>query len=134
MRKVDDINRELIEVQDALLALSDDAVDERFRLRQRQAALREEAQALQTDWLAERPTEELIAELEALRARLAEIEADRIDLVKQHGGGGNAGPGADGWGAVQLNQQIESAQGADAIKERIGRIKGILVDRGAADS
>jgi hypothetical protein len=131
---LDALTRELAEVQDALLALPDDAFAERHELLKRRDALREQAAAFARDRDQNRPTGDLLAELAALRQRLTALEADRIDLVAQAGGGGTGGShaGADGWGGVALNQAMMDAQGAGAIRARIGRIKGILVDRGVA--
>ena len=127
---LESITRQLAEIQDRLLALPDDAFAERYELEKRQDALRDAAAEFRSDWDAQRPTEELEAELAALRARLQAIEDERIDMVVQSGGGTLAGPGADGWGGVAINQEIEAAHGAPAIRDRIARIVGLLADRG----
>ena len=126
---LDAVARELANVQDALLALPDDAFAERFELLKRRDALRARAGAFAGEWDASRPTADLRAELAALRARRDSIERQRIDMVSQSGGGGQ-GSGADGWGGVVLNQKISQAHGLGDIEGRIGRIVGILIDRG----
>ena len=126
---LDRITKELGRIQDELNALPDDAFAERFELSQRQDELRRQAKAFQVDFDKRRPTEELLDELAALRARLTELEDLRIDMVKQSGGSA-AGPGAEAWGGVTLNAQIDAASGLPEVKARIGRIKGILADRG----
>jgi len=126
----DRLLRELGEVQDELIALPSDAFAERYELRGRQDELRERIARFRVDLDVDRSTEDLLRELAGQRARLARLEAERIDLVAQSGGGSGSGSGSDGWGAVVLNQQIEAAGGAKEIKGRIGRIKGILIDRG----
>lgn len=128
--ELDELTRELASIQDALLELPPDAFAERYDLQKRQDALRDQAAAFHQDWEAQRPTIELRAELSALRAQLASIEAQRINLVYQAGSGGQDGPSAEGLGGTGLNEGILDAQGADHIHARIGLIKGILTDRG----
>jgi hypothetical protein len=127
---LDRVTRSLADLQDRLLALPDDAFAERYALEKQQDELRRQAARFRVDWEAQQPAEELTAELAALRNRIEAIEGERIDMVSQSGGGTLAGPGADGWGAIGINQRIEQAQGAQAIRDRIARIVGILGDRG----
>jgi hypothetical protein len=126
--KLDALNRELAGIQDELLALADDAFAERFALQKRQDELRERAAAFHQDWDSQRSTEELQAELKALRGQLKGIEDQKIDLTMQGGGSGPGGHGS-GWGGVSLNQGLLEAQGANRVHARIGVIKGILADR-----
>ena len=131
METLDHLLSELSEVHRRLLELPDDAFAERHELLLRRDALREEVAQHHQDFDETRSSRDLLTELEALRQRAKAIESDRIDVVKQHGGGSwGAAAGADGWGAAQLNQSIEEAQGLPAVRSRIGRIKGILMDRG----
>ena len=130
MADVDEVLQGLSEVQDQLLALPDDAFAEKFRLQKHRDELRAQAAEFAQDWDAERPTEDLLAELVALRHRLAETDKHRVDLVSQAGSGGQEGYGASGAGGVSLNTSIDQAQGVGDIQARIGRIKGILIDRG----
>ena len=128
--ELDALNRELAGIQDELLALSDDAFAERFVLQKRQDELRELAGAFHQDWDSQRSTEELQAELKALRGQLKGIEDQKIDLAMQGGGSGPGGHGGSGLGGVALNQGLLEAQGANRVHARIGLIKGILADRG----
>ncbi|NNF68178.1 MAG: hypothetical protein HKN01_00270 [Acidimicrobiia bacterium] len=131
METLDLLLAELSEVHRKLLELPDDAFAERHELLLTRDVLRDEMSRHHLDFDESRPSADLLAELEALRARVKEIEKDRIDVVKQHGGGSwGAAAGADGWGAVQLNQAMDEARGLPAIRSRIGRIKGVLIDRG----
>ena len=91
--------------------------------------MRERAAAFVQDWDAERASEELLRELASVRQRLKDAEDAKIDLVMQAGGGGAAGGGI-GLGDVSLNQRISEAQGVGELRARIGRLKGILIDRG----
>lgn len=127
--KLDDINRELAEIQDRLLAAADDGFAEKHRLLVRRDELREMAAGHRIDLDADRSDADLLAELAARRSQLAAVERDRIDMVMQSGGGGS-GSGYEGWGGAQLNQQIDQGQGRDEIVARIGRLTSILADRG----
>lgn len=125
---LDAMLQELSDVQDRLNALPSDAFAERYELRCRQDELRDEMAAFRVDFEAERSTEDLLSELAGQRSRLVKIERQRIDMVSQAGGSG-AGVGAftpeEG-----LNFKMDEAAGAGEIRARIGRIKGILLDRG----
>ena len=129
MTEVEELVQELSRVQDELLALPDDAFAEIYRLQQERDELRERAAAFVQDWDAERASEELLRELASVRQRLKDAEDAKIDLVMQAGGGGAAGGGI-GLGDVSLNQRISEAQGVGELRARIGRLKGILIDRG----
>lgn len=130
MGDVDDLIRELGEIQKQLAELPEDATDERFRLRQRQDELRAKARGNAGDFDKDRPTSEMLYELDALRAQMKAIEAQRIDLVQQAGSGGASSGEMGNLGGVKINKGIDDAQGLPKIKARIGRIKGILRDRG----
>ena len=125
---LDSVLRELSEVQDRLIALPADAFAERYELRCRQDELRDQMASFRIDFDAERSAEELLSELSGLRSRMAAIEGQRIDMVSQAGGSGAM------TGAMTpeegLNRKMDEAAGAGEIKSRIGRIKGILIDRG----
>ena len=126
---LDRMLRELSEVQDRLIALPDDAFAERYELRCRQDELRDQMASYRVDFDAERSTGDLLSELSGLRARLTEIEKQRIDMVQQAGGsGGMTGAMTPEEG---LNRRMDEAAGGGEIRSRIGRIKGILIDRGA---
>ena len=125
---LDQVLGELSEVQDRLIALPDDAFAERYELRCRQDELRNQMASLRVDFDVERSTENLLSELSGLRSRLATIEGQRIDMVSQAGGsGGLTGAMTPEEG---LNRKMDEAAGAGEIRSRIGRVKGILIDRG----
>ncbi len=125
---LDQILRELSDVQDRLIALPDDAFAERYELRCRQDELRDQMASFRVDFDARRSTEDLLTELSGLRSRMATIEGQRIDMVSQAGGsGGMTGAMTPEEG---LNRKMDAAAGAGEIQSRIGRIKGILIDRG----
>jgi hypothetical protein len=129
-QNLDRVTQELADIQRSLIDLPDDAFAERFELQKRQDALREEAAQFRQDWDKQRSDSDLLAELAAMRSRLASIESQKIDLVTQSGFASEAGPGADGLGAIGINIGIGEAHGAGDIQARIGRLKNILEERG----
>jgi hypothetical protein len=123
-----DIARQLARIQDELIALPDDAFAERWELRKQQDELRERAREFSYAMYEDKFDDELLDELRALRDHMKSIEKQRIDLVVQAGSGGVSMMG--NLGGVQINKGIDDAQGLPQIKAKIGRIKGILTDRG----
>jgi hypothetical protein len=130
MSDVDDLIKELGEIQKRLAELPEDANDERFTLRQRQDELRGQAREHAGDLDKDRPTSEMLYELDALRSQMKAVEGQRIDLVQQAGSGGATSGEMGNLGGVKINKGIDDAMGLPKIKARIGRIKGILTDRG----
>ncbi len=110
MNAVETLVRQLAAIQNQLIALPDDAFTQRFELLRRQEELRSAAahHAAGTDM--ERPTEDLLAELVSLRLQL-----DRTDR-------GTVSPASKSGVSGLSRYRIEG---------RIGRIKDILIDRGA---
>jgi len=66
---------QLAVVQDALLALPDDAFAEKYELKKRQDKLREQAAQFAVDQDEARADAELLSELSGLRSQLAQLEA-----------------------------------------------------------
>ncbi len=125
---LDQLLREFSQVEDRLIALPEDAFAERYELRSRQGELRDQMALFRVDFDAERSTGDLLSELSGLRSRLTVIEGQRIDMVSQAGGsGGMTGAMTPEEG---LNRKMDEAAGGGEIRSRIGRIKGILIDRG----
>lgn len=129
MADVDELIRELGEVQDRLIALPDDAFAERFELLRRQDELRERAAAHTAGVDNERPTEDLLAELAALRKRRDSLESQHINVMLQASNVDAAGFSGHA-DAAQMNRRMDDAQGMAQIVSRIGRLKGVLADRG----
>ena len=132
MSDIDHITRELARVDAELRALPDHAFEERYQLRKEQDAIREQAAKFAEDVDKNRSDEDLLAELRGLRSQLSQIEGQKIDLVTQAGGGAPGASNMTNLGGVNINQRIAEASGAGRIQARIGRIKGILTDRGVA--
>ncbi len=127
MTQLNEVLKELSDVQDALLALPDDAFGEKYELQQRRDELRETAAAFSEDLEAQRSSDDLWVELKALRRQLRALDGQRINLVSQAGS-----DQMSALGGVLLNTAISEGQGVDAVVARIGRIEGILIDRGEA--
>ncbi len=130
MADVAAITARLADVQKKLLDLPDDAFAEKFELLKVQDTLRDEAAGFAAMMDLERSDEELLRELEALRAQMRSIEGMRIDLVMQAGSGGATTSEMSNLGGVKINKGIDDAHGLPRIKARIGVIKGTLIDRG----
>ena len=130
MSDIDHITRELARVDAELRALPDHAFEARYQLRKEQDAIREQAARFAEDVDKNRSDEDLLAELRGLRSQLSQIERQKIDLVTQAGGGAPGASNMTNLGGVDINRRIVEASGAGRIQARIGRIKGILVDRG----
>ena len=119
---------ELADVHDRLIALPSDAFAERHELRTRQDELREEAAGFQQHRDEGRSRSELEAELAALRGQLEGIRRQRIDPVRQAGGGPGGGGEMGNLGALAINQSIEQAQGGPGIQARIAQIEARLAE------
>ena len=129
MGGIDSIVHQLAEVQDRLIALPDDAFAERFELLKCQDELREQAAEFSAGIDYERPTLELMAELVSLRKRRDELESEHINVMLQASNIDAAGFSGHA-DAAQINRRMVEAQGLPLIEARLGRIKGILIDRG----
>ncbi len=122
---IDQLVADLAAVQDQLLATASDDFARRYELNKRQDALREQVASFDPD--AGRSRAEMEAEVAALRAQVDAIRKERIDVVKQAGGGsGRAEMG--NLGGVAINQQIEQAQGVPQLLGRIGRLESRLAE------
>lgn len=127
MSGVDNIFEELMGIRRQLDALPADANEERARLEHRREELHAAA-ASQDQAGDERPTHEIEMELVSLRDRLDHIKASGVDIVKQHGGSALEASSA-GYG-MDLNRQVEAAQGADELEARIRKLEAVLEHRG----
>jgi hypothetical protein len=92
MASVASLVQELSEIQDRLVALPDDAFAERSELIRRRDELRSEAEAHAAGADPARPTEDLLAELAALRRRRSDLST--------------AGSGAVSDEAIRLESRI----------------------------
>ncbi len=122
--------RELAEVQRQIAELPDDAFEQRYLLHRREDELRAIARSAPHALDQGRSDAELLDELRSLRARVRDIEKQRIDLVMQAGSGGPGTGEMGNLGGVKINKGIDDALGLGPIQQRLGVVKGILIDRG----
>lgn len=123
MSDVDLIWSELSDIR-RLLETADDPATRRDLIGRRDE-LREAARiaALEND-----TTEQLTAELAALRERWTALQRMRIDVVQQSGGGAEHGID-NARDAMRINQEIDRSQGRSDIENRINAIRRILEQR-----
>jgi len=131
MSDLDDINRELAEVVDALNATPTDDFSRRHELRTRQDRLRELAAHHRVDADEPRSTEDLRRELRAREAQLEAIHGDMMEQVAQSAGGGPGGGGLTAAAEGALGAKGLQAAGAAEIKARVARLREILSAREA---
>lgn len=130
MGNLDSLNRELADIQDRLLALAPDDFEERYRLQSRQDELRNEAAGFEQDWLKERSTEDLEAELAQLRRHAEELVASKSGMVSGKGGGSHSAvSGAFAKLALDVKQTVADEVGR--ILVRIDHIEAVLASRRA---
>jgi hypothetical protein len=127
MSDLDRIFSELSEISMRLMDLPENAYDERAELEGRRESLHAEAAALRESVGDQRPTSEIEAELESLRARLKQIKGSQIDVVSQAGGSGLEVSGASD--TLDLNRRIEAGQGTDELRARINHLQNVLSER-----
>ncbi len=125
-----EVINQLAVVQDALLALPDDAFAQKYELKKEQDKLREQAAQFAVDQDERRSDTELLSELSGLRSQLTHLEKQKMDLVTQAGGGAVGMSNMGNLGGASLNIKMMEASGASRIQARIGVIKGVLQNRG----
>lgn len=116
---LDEILRELNWIGERLregVSASDQA-----RLEERREELRREARRE-----APEPREALEAELRRLEKAWKRLQRQRIDPVRQAGGGSSGGDFGFATDAILLNQQIDEAQGRDELEDRIRELRARL--------
>ena len=125
-----EIIKKLAIVQDALLALPDDAFSEKYELKKKQDILSEQASRFAVEEDERRSDAELLSELSGLRSQLEHLEKQKMDLVTQAGGGAAGMSNMSNLGGASLNIRMMEASGGSRIQARIGVIKGVLQNRG----
>ncbi len=130
MERLQEINKRLGEIQDELLALSDDDFARRNALAMERDRLRDEAATFVVDRDKDRPSSELIAELKAKRSQLGSIARKYVAGAKQTDGS-FAGTGSGGAaGTIGINKAIDDSTGRAAVELRIAQLETILKERG----
>lgn len=127
----EEITRRLAEIDGELWSLDAGDFKRKYELQRERDHLRDVVRS-EVDRDADRNTEDLLAELEARRKSLIQIQKSMVNSAGMSGGGGAetgsyAGP-ADG---VRLNTDIVAATGAQELQQRISKLETILTQRGA---
>ena len=128
MRSLDEITRDLAEVQDQLLATARTDHATRSSLRTRQGALRVEARRFAGELADPRSTAEIKLELKVRRGQIDAVAKERIDLVKQSSTFTGTAP--DAIPEATLNRKLMAALGAGKIEARIAHLEQLLEKRG----
>lgn len=126
MTTVDDIVKELADIQRRLLDLPDGDRAEQFKLLSRRDELRRQASALGGTWDADRPTEDIEAELASQRERLEALVDSHSGYVTSRGGNSQ---GPDGGEKAKLTWRAKQAAGIDPILARIAYLESLLAKR-----
>lgn len=128
MTDIEHLTRELADLHDRLAELGADDFAERHRLLQRQDAVRAELRSTGKDADLERSDEALLSELAARRAQLAELERQQINMTSQS----IAGAQGITFSASErrIADGLTASLGIPEIQARIGRLKGVLEQRG----
>ena len=129
MQDIDEINRELAAVIDALNAVADDDFGSRHALRTRQDELRRLAARFRVDADEQRSTDDLRSELDSRVSQLDAMYEAGIDMVAQAGGGSQTGGSFTSAGEGGLNAKGREAAGGTEVKARIARLRQILAER-----
>ncbi len=132
MADVGAIVEELAAITQQLPELRRDAFLEKIDLQNRQNELRSEAAELRRGVSSATAVDKLLALLARLRWQRDAIEKSRIDVVQQSGNTGTGvfmGTNHQG-DAMRINRRIDETHGLSDLEARIGRIKGMLIDRG----
>ncbi len=127
VRALDEITRELVQVQDDLLATDPHDQQTLGLLRERQLSLRTEARQYASQLVDPRSTVEIKLELTARRDQLTRLRKQRIDLVKQSSAG--SGTSMDALPEASLNRKLMKAHGAADIRARIAHLEQLLERR-----
>lgn len=123
---LDDLTRRLGEIQGELAALPCGASPQRYDLLNERDRLRRAATAYRTRSSENRTTEQLEAELAALKKRRKQSIAQRTGFATAKGGG-NQSPSSGAW--VKLGSQALAGDDMGAVNARISVIEDILVKR-----
>ena len=131
MRNLDDVTRDLASVTDALLAVEATDFARRHELLKRQDQLRAEADAFASGFEKQRPTQDILSELESLRQqRDAEVKG-RIGRTMMSGPGGTRGaPGAVSGEMMRLTTKANANGRLEALTQRIAALESLLAEQG----
>ena len=120
---LDHVTKRLAGIQDALLALAEDAYEERHRLLTERDALRARAGVFRSDADASRTREDVSAELAPLRLRRIRMLSLRTGFATSKGGSAH-GPASAAW--VQLGAAARSGSDLEALNVRIAHLEDLI--------
>jgi hypothetical protein len=120
---VAEIDRIFEELSSIATRLQDEDLtsDERITLQERRHELHREAEAVRGD-----DPVALMAELERLERRWKDLSKQRIDVVKQAGGGSVGGDFGFATDAQRINRSIDESGGRAEIEARIKELRNRL--------
>ncbi len=131
MKRVEEINRRLGEIHDALLKLGADDFAAKNHLHIERDRLRDEAKSYQQDRDAARPSSELIGELKQRHSQLESIAKQYINPAKAADAGfGGTGAYSGPADAQSINRNIDQGTGRGDVERRIAHLESILKERG----
>ena len=125
-QRLADIAIELDLLEERVANTPEDDFNARIDLKDQRRELLAEASRLRRELPVDR--EALQAELAELRDRADELRKQRIDPVKQAGGGSGGGDFGFAGDAWRLNRHIDAASGIDGVLGRISEIESKLGD------
>lgn len=117
MSRIDDVLRQIYDLEQQIAELPDDDFVTRIELRDQVLELRSEVGKLRVGADAESPTDHLLAQLTELRRQRKQLRKQRIDVVKQ---------GVE----TRIYPEVEAGLGISDVEGQIKRIEEILVARG----
>jgi len=126
---IEEIDRELVDINEKLETLPADEFASRVALHQRHLELKARAAELNADAGEQRTTEDLEAEVRSLDERISAIQHEFIDTPEQDGDGNITGPYERKRGPSKMNQEISEAAGATELIARREKLQKILSDR-----
>lgn len=127
MDRLEQLNKRLAAIQDELLTLAPDDFRGKNALHIERDGLRAETAEYKEDRDVNRPSADMIKELQALKRQLASIRKGYVSAAGQAGAGGSHHGPAD---TIALNSGIDDAQGVERLVHRIAHLETILQGRG----
>ncbi len=127
---LEELNRQLGAIQDQLLELGPNDFGEKHRLKTEQDRLRNLAGKYRQDWDANRPSEDLLAELKAREAALEGFRKKMLEASKAATSGLSPGAWEGPGDTMRINEGMKSAHGIEEQMHRIAQLETILKERG----
>lgn len=126
---IDEINKELVEIDEKLSTIPADRFSERVDLHERHLELRTRAAEVNADADRQRSTGDIEIEIQSLRQRIAAVQGVMIEAAVQSSEGNVPGPDQQHRSSSAMNREIADARGVPAMENRLEKLTGILADR-----